>query len=103
MNICIHLQSDSELITYEGMALALVLASFDHYVQLWIQKYALDVMLNPTSRLHGMAKSAPLYDLPMLWIDDWDKLQQHYNPDLLGVSCPTPDIRSVVFDSYLVF
>lgn len=86
-SIYIHLCSGNELICYESMALAFVLASFDYYVQLHITKAATAVLDSPDSRLHGMAKSLALYDMPPLWLDDLSMLS---HKTLYPVCQPTP-------------
>ena len=102
MNILIHLNSDSELITYEACALAFLLASFDHQVQLCLSPAAIGVVQDSGSRLHGMVKSAPLYDLPPLWTDR-DSLSL-LSDDFQAVFAPTPagELTSR-FDSHLRF
>lgn len=70
MKILLYLSSDSELINYESISLAFVLASFDHIVQLKIAPNVLPVLSDPNSRLYGMIQSLSLYDLPAAWVDD---------------------------------
>lgn len=71
MKFLLNIRSDSELITYEAIALAFVLASFDHSVQLYFNGASHSVLTDPTSRLYGMVQSLDLYDLPMAWAR-WD-------------------------------
>lgn len=102
MKIYLHLQSDSELICYEAMALAFVLASFDHQVQLHITGAALTVLLETTSRLHGMIQSIELYDMPSVWVDNWNALGTQ--PNLQKVCQTTPSMYQLAtFDSRLHF
>lgn len=103
MNILISLQSDSELISYETISLAFVLASFDHHVQLHLTTTAHTVLFDNSTRLHGMAKSLALYDMPNLWLDDFDTLNQSdIAPDLWTMLSPTPTAYPD-FDSHLTF
>lgn len=66
----IHLKNDSELIAYETMALAFVLASFDYTVQLQFDNAVIPLLNDDNSRLYGMVQALPLYDLPPIWVDD---------------------------------
>ena len=66
MKFLIHINTDSELISYEAIALALTLATFDH---------------DPKSRIYGMIQSLALYDLPKAYhnfqaVDALDKVIQ---------------------------
>lgn len=63
-NFLINIQSDSELISYEAIALAFTLATFDHQVQLCFFEPSQTVLTDKTSRLYGMIQSLSLYDLP---------------------------------------
>lgn len=64
MKFTIQIHSDSELITYEAIALAFTLASFDHSVQLCFGGASSAVLMDNKSRLYGMLQSLELYDLP---------------------------------------
>lgn len=64
MKFLINIGSDSELICYEAIALALTLASFDHDIQLNFHHGSLVVLQDEKSRLFGMVQSLELYDLP---------------------------------------
>lgn len=68
--LLIHLNNDSELIAYETMALAFVLASFDYTIQLQFDKATLPLLNDDNSRIYGMVQALPLYDLPSIWVDD---------------------------------
>lgn len=105
MNILIHLRSDSELISYEAVSLAFVLASFDHQVQLRLARSAHSVLVDPNSRLHGMIKSLNLYDMPVAWLDGFDELKtDNIDGDLLAMLSPTPNgLTTDNFDSELTF
>lgn len=103
MNILICLQSDSELIGYEAISLAFVLASFDHRVQLHLKKPAHHLLLDNTTRLHGMAKSLDLYDMPALWLDDFETFNHKaIDEKLLTLLRPAPT-HYPPFDSQLIF
>lgn len=102
MNILIILQADSELICYEGMSLAFVLASFDYKVQVYIKDHATTLLFDNKTRLHGMAKSAPLYDLPSIWLDNWATLAEDYPEALRACLCLVPDTLDE-FDTTLTF
>ena len=67
MKLLIIIQSDSELICYEAFALAFLLASFDHKIQLYVCTDSLTVLNDPSTRAHGMISSLELYDLPIAW------------------------------------
>lgn len=66
MNLLINITTDSELISYEAIALAFLLASFDHKVQLVFDNT--DCLTNPANRIYGMVQSLALYDLPKAWV-----------------------------------
>lgn len=66
MNLLISIKTDSELISYEAIALAFLLASFDHKIQLIFDN--IDCLTNPTNRIYGMIQSLALYDLPKAWV-----------------------------------
>ena len=68
MNILIIIDTDSELIAYEAMALAMLLASFDHAVQLQLGAITRTLLTDTRTRLYGMIQSLPLYDLPPAWV-----------------------------------
>lgn len=70
MDILIKLVTPKELILYEGMALALTLASFDHKVQLFVDRRVFAVLVQPSSRAFGMIQSLDLYDIAPAWIVD---------------------------------
>lgn len=67
MKILINISTDSELKSYEAISLGFVLASFDHDVQFVLSDDSLNILNDPTSRLHGMIQSLELYDLPVAW------------------------------------
>ena len=64
MKFLIKINTDSELISYEAIALAFTLATFDHAVQLSFGKNSLTVLMDESTRIYGMAQSLELYDLP---------------------------------------
>ncbi|WP_227430626.1 hypothetical protein [Psychrobacter sp. I-STPA6b] len=66
--LLIRLTTPTEQACYEGCALALTLATFGHEVQLYLDSAVFGVLLQPSSRLHGMIKSLELYDLPPAWL-----------------------------------
>lgn len=70
MRLLIQLQGATELLSYEGCALALTLATFGHEVQLYLTPNVFDQLMQPTSRLHGMIQALDLYDLPPAWLPD---------------------------------
>ncbi|UTO05710.1 hypothetical protein NKT77_03395 [Moraxella sp. FZLJ2107] len=67
MKFLINIGSDSELICYEALALAMTLATFDHQVQLNFMNDSLIVLQNENSRLFGMVQSLELYDMPLAY------------------------------------
>ena len=67
MRFLINIKSDSELITYEAIALGFTLASFDHEVQIYFTDKSSIVLADSESRLYGMVQSLELYDLPKAW------------------------------------
>lgn len=69
MKILIELSSDSELIGYETFALAFLLASFDHHVQLCLLDKSVALLMDDSTRVFGMIQSLALYDLPVAWAD----------------------------------
>lgn len=70
MNYLINIKTNSELISYEALALAFVLASFDNVVQVHFTGQSGEVLSDNTSRVYGMIQSLALYDMPKAWIDD---------------------------------
>lgn len=105
MKILFNLTSDSELNCYESLSLAFVLASFDHLIQLRLDSAVLPVLTDSTSRFFGMIKSAPLYDLPPIWVDDLADFQD-LPSEILALLIPTPadtlKNSDKFFDSVLV-
>ena len=102
MKFLINIQSDSELITYEAMSLAFVLASFEHLVTLYFSHQSIDVLTNSQSRLYGMVQSLELYDIPKAWIDKtWDITQLDHQ--IASVVHHSDKIDLQAFDSVLVF
>lgn len=77
MNIFLYIDSDSELITYEAIALAFTFATFDHKVQLFLDNKCQTLLTDNTSRIYGMIQSLDLYDMPKAWhsfetLDEFD-------------------------------
>lgn len=70
MTLLICLRTPTELASYEGCALALTLATFGHEVQLYLDAPVFGLLLEPSSRLHGMIQSLDLYDMPAAWLPD---------------------------------
>ncbi|TXD97920.1 hypothetical protein ES754_02895 [Psychrobacter frigidicola] len=70
MKLLIQLRTDSEMVSYEGCALALTLATFGHDVQLYLDAPVFGLLMQPKSRLHGMIQSLELYDMPAAWLPD---------------------------------
>lgn len=68
MKILIQLRTPTEMASYEGCALALTLATFDHQVQLYLDAPVFGLLMQPKSRLHGMIQSLALYDMPAAWL-----------------------------------
>lgn len=68
MKFLINVQSGSELITYEALSLAFVLASFEHMVTLYFSNGSIDVLADPTNRLYGMVQSLQLYDIEQAYL-----------------------------------
>lgn len=69
MNILLKITTDSELISYEAISLAFVLASFDHHVQILLTVGSRTLFLDDSTRIFGMIQSLALYDLPQAWVD----------------------------------
>lgn len=70
MKLLIQLRTPTEMASYEGCALALTLATFGHQVQLYVDAPVFGLLMQPTSRLHGMIQSLELYDMPAAWLPD---------------------------------
>ncbi|WP_066799823.1 hypothetical protein [Moraxella oblonga] len=89
MNILIKIQTNSELISYEAISLAFVLASFDHKIQLMLGINSRSLFLDKGTRIYGMIQSLDLYDLPQAWVDfdvsDVDVLQNTQKVDILNL------------------
>lgn len=72
MNLLIHITASTELACYEAMALALTMATFDHNVQIWLHNDCFAMLCDANSRMAGMIKSLPLYDIPPVWLNRLD-------------------------------
>lgn len=98
MNILLKITTDSELISYEAVSLAFVLASFDHHVQILLMQSSWALFLDEKTRIFGMIQSLELYDLPQAWVDfdvsDVDVLQNTQKVETLPLQ---------QFDSVLEF
>ena len=70
MKLLIRLHAATEMVSYEGCALALTLATFGHEVQLYLDAPVFGFLMQPESRLHGMIQSLELYDMPAAWLPD---------------------------------
>lgn len=70
MKLLIRLHTANEMVSYEGCALALTLATFGHEVQLYLDAPVFGFLMQPESRLHGMIQSLELYDMPAAWLPD---------------------------------
>lgn len=89
MKILFNMTSDSELICFESLSLAFVLATFDHQLQLRLTPNTLVVLSDSNSRLFGMIQSISLYDLPDIWVDDLTQFQD-LPEKILDKLIPTP-------------
>lgn len=100
MNILIKIHTDSELIGYEAVALAFLLASFDHQVQLYLGGASEALLKDNSTRLFGMIQSLALYDMPMAWtvfdVGDFD-------PVITAVLQSVQNVNVDEFDSVLEF
>lgn len=100
MNILIKIHSDSELIGYEAVALAFLLASFDHQVQLYLGGASGVLLKDNSTRLFGMIQSLALYDMPMAWtafdVSEFDSA-------ITAVLQSVPHLNADNFDSVLEF
>lgn len=78
MQFIIQIKTDSELVGYEALSLAMTLATFDHGVQLIFADESWRLLADKTSRVYGMIQSLELYDMPMAMADfvdeQWAKL-----------------------------
>ncbi len=84
MKFLITINTDSELISYEAIALAFTLATFDHAVQLSFGKHSLTVLMDTSTRIYGMVQSLELYDLPLAYHEFDDDLGK-LNPAIQAV------------------
>lgn len=109
MKLHFIIKSDSELISYEAMALAFLFASFEHEIQIELADDVTALLLDDRTRLHGMAKSTPLYDIPAIWVTDPDtllsKISENTRADFLPVLIKKPTDGAIFndFDSVLIF
>lgn len=102
MNYLLYIKTNSELISYEALALAFVLASFDTAVQLCFSGQSGEVLADSASRVYGMVQSLALYELPAAWIDD--KIDRTLLDDvILAVTQPIGVIDVGQFDVVLSF
>lgn len=99
MNILIKIGSDSELIAYEAVALAMLLASFDHKVQVYLTGKSDYLLKDKSTRLFGMVQSFALYDMPMAWTDF---ILDDFDPSIQAVLKPAQGAFDD-FDSVLEF
>lgn len=70
MKLLIRLHTATEMVSYEGCALALTLATFGHEVQLYLDAPVFGFLMQSESRLYGMIQSLELYDMPAAWLPD---------------------------------
>lgn len=68
-NTLIKLNTASELIGYEALALAFVLASFEQDVALYLGADCLALFTDTGNRAYGMIQSLALYDIPKAYAD----------------------------------
>lgn len=73
MQFIIQIKTDSELVGYEALSLAMTLATFDHGVQLIFADESWRLLADKTSRVYGMIQSLELYDMPMAMADFVDE------------------------------
>ncbi|MDO5652199.1 MAG: hypothetical protein Q4G13_08740 [Moraxella sp.] len=105
MKILIHITSNSELITYEAIALAFLLASFDNEIQLQFDGASIDRLKDKNSRLYGMIQSIHLYDIPKAWAA-WENTLLYAQLDNVIKTVLTQDYNDKPndeFDSVLCF
>lgn len=105
MKFLIHIQSGSELITYEALSLAFVLASFEHLVTLYFSHDSIEVLTDPTSRLYGMVQSLQLYDIEKAYLSqkfDKTRLDDKILARIQTLSS-TQLLDDQLFDSVLYF
>ncbi|AWY19823.1 hypothetical protein [Moraxella bovis] len=106
MNILIKLASDNELIAYEALALAFVLATFDHDITLFLDTPTHLLLGDPDSRIYGMIQSLDLYDIEKAWHGFTDEQMARFDDDirhaLADERCVFYDKRAL-FDSVLEF
>lgn len=103
MKFLISIGTDSELIAYEAIALAFVLASFDHVVQLLFKDKSIAVLQDNNSRLYGMVQSLDLYGIDKAWATFMADELASLDGDIQAMLCPTPDHQTTDFDSVLTF
>ena len=102
MNILIKLASDNELIAYEALALAFVLATFDHNVRLFFDTPAHVLLDDPNSRVYGMIQSLDLYDMDNFNDTQMTAFDDNIRRALSDERCIFDDKRAL-FDSVLEF
>ena len=68
MKLLIQLRTPTEMLSYEGCALALTLATFGHEVQLYLDAPVFGLLMQSDTRLHGMIQSLELYDMTAAWL-----------------------------------
>ncbi len=103
MKFLINIETDSELVAYEAIALAFVLASFDHTVQLLFKDKSIAVLQDNNSRLYGMVQSLDLYDMGTAWATFTPDEFARLDDDIQAMLCPAPDHQTADFDSVLTF
>lgn len=106
MNILIKLANDNELIAYEALALAFVLATFDHDVKLFLDTPSHLLLGDSDSRIYGMIQSLDLYDMDKAWHGFTDEQVARFDNNiqhaLADKRCVFYDKRAL-FDSVLEF
>ena len=102
MNMLIHIDTNSELISYEAVALAFVLASFEHKVQLYFDGQSIEVLSDPASRVYGMVQSLSLYEMPVAWLGTKIDPSQ-LDTQIMAQFVPVPTTLEQSFDSVLRF
>lgn len=66
--ILVLLDNPNRLSLEEGISAAMVMASFDHHVQLALTEQTACTLENDTSKAYKMLTSLALYDMPPLWV-----------------------------------
>ncbi len=101
MKILVILQSSDELLAYEGLSLAFLLASFDHHVSLQMHGKLVPLLQSQSGCIYGMLQAIALYDISHISVSCYADFATLDSAITALLHEETPDISA--FDGVLSF